>query len=139
MNARILIKGLIVSLLCVVNGGGFTVISQNLDLRTGKGLEMGGFKSEEGITFPLKDDIPLFSFIISGSYLTSSQGAAILNGDHFEVNFGDTLKCEISPFKGPEKGWKAHLIIHNMTGDTIDIENIVPFGESPDLCAISYF
>lgn len=106
--------------------------SQELKFDNGSGLKLKYYLNINDQVTEFKNDVPLFSFLINGKSITTSSAHVQHEEGNFHLLFGDTLLCEILPEKDSDRGWAAVVKIHNKTGDTIEIENIVPFGESPD-------
>lgn len=97
-----------------------------------KGLKAGIFVDSALREFRLEQEVPLFSFMVDGRIVHTTQAEAHEEEGTFFLDFGDALSCVVQPETGFSPGWKAAVKITNNTGDTVDIENLVPFGESPE-------
>jgi len=109
-----------------------TAYSQELSLNIDRGLSVGQFIDQKNKVIEILDNVPFFSLMMDGDILYSDEGTGELYAGIFKLAFGDSLECEITVQEGFSPGWKALVRIYNNTGDTIDIENLVPFGESKD-------
>jgi formylglycine-generating enzyme required for sulfatase activity len=103
---------------------------QELFLKTDLGLELKEFNSRNKKKYRIREGTPFFSFMVNGKVVTTLEAESRLEGNRYLVRLSETLKCEITPSQGFARGWKVFLKIHNISGDTIEVENIVPFGES---------
>jgi gamma-glutamyl hercynylcysteine S-oxide synthase len=85
--------------------------SQSLKLSSGEEINVIGYTDRNGKSYRIPKGYPLVTYLVDGK----SSG-----------------KAEIAVDQAFEKGWKCTVTISNDSDDTIDIENIVPFGETPD-------
>jgi formylglycine-generating enzyme required for sulfatase activity len=108
------------------------VKAQSLQLNTSDGMRAGIFTDTNTQAYQVDEEVPFFSLIVNGNLLSSIQADAHSDQDKYFFNFGDALQGEVIPQNGFSPGWKAIIKITNNTGDTIDIENVVPFGQSAD-------
>ena len=105
-------------------------------------LENFGFSIREGLkvetlifsdSSQVKPDeaFPLFSFELNGKYHQSDDVNAGLAGTRFVLNFEESLKITFRSFGGNHPGWRGEIRFENEGFDTIEICNVLPFGESP--------
>jgi len=75
---------------------------------------------------------PLFSFVANGKiHLLEEAKLELLQNGPFHV-FDDQVQVMVLRQHDAEPTIKYYIRIYNHSLDTIDIENVVPFGESPD-------
>jgi formylglycine-generating enzyme required for sulfatase activity len=110
----------------------FAVIvhSQNLTLATQKGLKVIGFTDRHNNNYELPETFPLFTFQVNGKIYSVGDASAQLKDTNCDFSFEDQITGELFLEQQYKKGWKCRVVIQNNTGDTVDIENIVPFGET---------
>jgi hypothetical protein len=104
--------------------------SQNLQLSANKGLLVTGYTDRKNGNFLFMETFPLFSFQVNGKIYSSDDAKAQLKDSSYILSFENQVSGEVIEERRFNKGWKCRIVIKNNTGDTIDVENIVPFGET---------
>ncbi len=66
--------------------------------------------------------LPLASFVLDGKLFYSNQSE----------KFKNKLGVQLSHFKNTDFGAEATITFNNVSADTIQLKNVVPFGESPE-------
>ncbi|MCK9398915.1 MAG: formylglycine-generating enzyme family protein [Bacteroidales bacterium] len=106
------------------------VHSQTLKLATQKGLKVIGFTDRHNNNYELPETFPLFTFQVNGKIYSVGDASAQMKDTICTFSFENQITGEVFPEQQYRKGWKCRVVIQNNTGDTVDIENIVPFGET---------
>ena len=76
----------------------------------------------------IKIPVSLFSLEIDKKKYFSSDAKVIKEGELYRYQFTNGIQGSLEPVPGFEQGWKAVLKIINISIDTIEISNVVPFG-----------
>jgi formylglycine-generating enzyme required for sulfatase activity len=105
--------------------------SQILSISSQKGLNVIEYSSREHIKTQLQDDIQLFSFKVDGKSYNLKTARLEQKDTSILFSFDDHITAEVFAGKTSQKGWKCRIVIYNNTADTVDIENVVPFSETP--------
>ncbi|MFA6126085.1 MAG: SUMF1/EgtB/PvdO family nonheme iron enzyme [Bacteroidales bacterium] len=109
-----------------------------INLNTSKGIEVSGFQDKSGKVYEAA--LPLISFRLGEQLIDTRQMAIISAGDSTVARLDTRLEMVFRNESGFSPGWKGTVRIKNLTaGDTIEIWNIVPFGEAPDKVYITGF
>lgn len=106
------------------------VHSQNLKLATQKGLKVVGYTDRKNNNYELPDTFPLYTFQVNGKIYSVGDASAQMKDTTCDFSFEDQITGEVFLEQQYKKGWMCRVVIQNNTGDTVDIENIVPFGET---------
>lgn len=104
--------------------------SQNLQLSIQKGLTIAYYSDHNQTLHKIPGEVPLFSFRLNGNIYSSGDALLQRKDTSYNFYFKNLISGEIFPEPYNKKGWKCRIILQNNTGDTVDIENIVPFGET---------
>lgn len=67
-----------------------------------------------------QDAVPLVSFMVNGKLYQSGN----------TVDFSSKLKVQLSEMKTTATGLAANIVFTNLSKDTLQLENVVPFGEN---------
>ena len=102
---------------------------QKIGLGTHRGLSVYYYIKGSGEKIEVRDNVPLFSFIADELMYNTLQADVTIINDSLRLDFGGALKCEIASDTAFRKGWKGVVKLFNLTEDTLEIENVVPFGE----------
>lgn len=105
---------------------------ENLGLSTSEGLRVQRLVLSDTSQFSLEIPIPVFSFELDGKYHQSDDVDASLSGTRFVMNFEKSLLVTFTSFGGGHPGWRGEITFENNGFDTLEISNILPFGESQD-------
>jgi formylglycine-generating enzyme required for sulfatase activity len=74
----------------------------------------------------------LFSFQVNGKIHSLADVTARADDSAYSFYFDDGISGQVIPAENFTGGWKCRIIITNNSEDTVDIENLVPFGEVDD-------
>ena len=74
----------------------------------------------------------LFSFILGEKLVKSSDCFGEFEKDSLRINFDGKLMISWKPDSEFSPGFKARLLFQNISGDTLELHNLVPFGENQD-------
>ncbi|MCD4770166.1 MAG: formylglycine-generating enzyme family protein [Bacteroidales bacterium] len=105
---------------------------ENFGLSIGEGLKVETLLFSDSSQVKTDDAFPLFSFELNGKYHQSDDVNASLAGTRFILNFEESLKITFRSFGGNHPGWKGEIKFENQGFDTIEICNVLPFGENPE-------
>ena len=89
-----------------------------------KGLKVAELNGE----YRFAESVPLFSVQLNGKTVTplgseSSSEGTLIDG---------RIRAQVRPVENTEKGLKYEIVLTNVSRDTINVQNVVPFGETPD-------
>lgn len=118
----------------------YTLLSQSLDnfgLSVSGGLKIEKFLLSDSTTISPGKSIPVFSFELNGRLRNSNDVGASLAGNRFILNFEESLRVTFISYGGGHPGWKGEVVFENGGFDTLEIGNVVPFGESKDIVYIT--
>ena len=101
-----------------------------------KKLLVNSFSCNDSEIF-LPQPVPLFSFILDGKIFYSTDAEINFSGKRISFDFGNGISGELFLNEKFDRCWKAVLQLENHTNDTVILENIVPFGESPEYIYIT--
>lgn len=87
------------------------------------------FKDVTGHLTEPAESIPVFSFKLDEKNLNTLAADKVSQAAVFE--FDQKLKVTVEPTNDFEPGWKGQLVFENISNDTVEVSNVVPFGESP--------
>lgn len=104
----------------------------NIGLSTSDGLTLQRLLLSDSGQIDLANPQPLFSFVLNGKYRQSDDVNAILTGTRFILNYDESLKVTFASFGGNHPGWRGEIVFENKGYDTLEISNVLPFGENPD-------
>ncbi|MDD4645099.1 MAG: formylglycine-generating enzyme family protein [Bacteroidales bacterium] len=111
---------------------------KTLKLRTNKGLEVSGFQDNSGKIHD--SSLPLISFRLGEVLVDTRQMAVVATGDSTVARLDDRIEMIFKSESGFAPGWKGTVKIRNLAKkDTLEIWNVVPFGEAPDKVYITGF
>jgi formylglycine-generating enzyme required for sulfatase activity len=109
-----------------------TAIPQSLrDFRfTGNNrLAVESFFLSDGSVSELARPRPLFSFLVNGKYVGSNDLEALRTDDRYVMSHNNGLKISFAPSGDSLQAWTGEIIFENTGPDTLNISNVVPFGE----------
>lgn len=107
--------------------------AQELRLETGDGLQALAFAPQQGPALAFAQPLPLFSMLVDD--VPVDAGAAQLLAapdDTLRFRFDNGLTGKLTTDAAFAPGWKAVVTLTNTTGDTVKVENVVPFGARED-------
>lgn len=109
-----------------------------INLKTTKGLVISSFRDNSGIMH--EATLPLISFRLGEQLIDTRQMDVVSVGDSMVARLD--IRLEIVFWNEPAfaPGWKGNVKIRNLTKkDTLEVWNIVPFGEAPEKVYITGF
>lgn len=110
---------------------------ENLALSVSGGLRIEKFLLSDSVTIDPGESVPVFSFELNGRLRNSDDVGATLAGTRFILNYEESLRVTFTSYGGGYPGWKGEVMFENGGFDTLEISNIVPFGESNDIVYIT--
>jgi len=111
---------------------------KSVGIETDKGLVVSRFQDNSGKGHDAT--LPLISFRLKEQLIDTRQMQVISTGDSTVARFDNRLEIVYSIAPGFTPGWKGTVKIRNITKkDTLEVRNIVPFGEAPDKVYITGF
>jgi gamma-glutamyl hercynylcysteine S-oxide synthase len=125
-------KSSLLSILIVLVFLSKTIYSQQLTLSVQNGINVTAYTDSAHNTHKLADISPLFTFLVNGKIYNTANARSVITDSSYIFLFQDNITGEVVVYQGFTKGWECRMVIHNNTGDTVDIENVVPFGETED-------
>jgi len=105
---------------------------QNLGISTADGLTVHRFILSDSINVNAENPMPVFSFELNGRYHQSDDISSVLAGTRFMMNFEESLRVTFTSFGGGHPGWRGEITFENGGFDTLEISNVLPFGENKD-------
>ena len=117
---------IIIALVNFARGAAQTI--RDIEIDQSKGFSIVAFIPDNGNKQNIKIPVSLFSLEINNEKLFSSDAQVIKEGEVFRYQFTGSIEGSLEPVPGFEQGWKAVLTINNISADTIEISNVVPFG-----------
>ena len=108
------------------------VVAQDLKdiLWNGTGIRVISFQLSTGIRIPVTENIPLFSFHVRDKLVSSDQAKQISEGNATKLSFSEGITVHLKRDTTFRKGWKSTMTFSNSSVDTLELFNVVPFGES---------
>ncbi len=101
----------------------------SVELTTVKGLGVTGYTSRSGAGISGKDTLPLFSFELNDTVITSLSVNAVVEGDSIRWTSSKGIAGSVKIEKNFNRGWKATVTFLNTTAQKQKISGIVPLGE----------
>jgi gamma-glutamyl hercynylcysteine S-oxide synthase len=104
---------------------------QSLDLSTSKGIGVAGFASGSGAAVRCADTLPLFTFELNDTTISSLSVSASASGDSICWTHFSGLQGSLKVVKHFGRGWKAVVAFRNESPGKQQISNVVPLGVGP--------
>lgn len=105
---------------------------ENIGLSTSQGLTLQRLILSDSSQIDLDNPQPLFSFKLNGRYRQSDDVNASLTGTRFFLSYEESLRVSFTSFGGNHPGWRGEIVFENEGFDTLEISNVLPFGENPE-------
>jgi gamma-glutamyl hercynylcysteine S-oxide synthase len=102
-----------------------------IDLGTGGGLTVRGFTGADGRITVLPKPVPLFSFSLNESPVSSASFTARQIADSIAWQFHPKLAGAVRVRSLARRGVQVDVTFRNISRDTLTLANIVPLGEDP--------
>ncbi len=95
---------------------------------------IGGFNAEsftlsDGTVLKMAPSRPLFSFLLNGKYVSSSDISVVNDSGLYSRVYGNGVRVTCSFGSQASDNWTAEVIFENTGKDTVTLSNVVPFGE----------
>lgn len=103
---------------------------QEINVSTKSPLSVLSVKSDQGLQN--LDNQVLFSLLIGEHKINSLAFSPVRYQDSIWYRYENQLEVYWEADPGFAKGFKGKIRIRNISSDTLEIHNLVPFGESPD-------
>ncbi len=103
---------------------------QHIGINTNKGLSMNRYVTTDQDAH--KVNIPLFSIDINDKTFSSANASALYTGEGIEFSMVNGIKGILKQEEDFEKAWKAKIRFKNISPDTIELSNVVPFTTNTD-------
>jgi gamma-glutamyl hercynylcysteine S-oxide synthase len=123
--------------LCFIISGLLTIALQGIHAQQSELSVRGGIKvtraaDKSVLNQKLALDYPLFTFQVDGELFNISGAVSRTTDSSYIFSFINNITGEIIEDQIFKEGWKCRIVIRNNSDDTVEIENVVPFGETPD-------
>lgn len=105
---------------------------KTLDISTARGLVVTGFRSGTGAQSPCKDTLPLFTFELNDTVVSSFRFSAAKEKDSIRWTHPSGIVGSIRILQNFDRGWKALIMFRNSSTQKKQISNVVPLGVAPD-------
>jgi gamma-glutamyl hercynylcysteine S-oxide synthase len=103
----------------------------SLDVTTHRGLGIAGFSSGPGAPVRCTDTLPLFTFELNDTTVSSLHFLASVGGDSIQWTHKSDMQGSVKVVKGFDRGWKAVVTFRNGSFRKQQISNVVPLGVDP--------
>lgn len=112
-----------------------TLMTVSISDRAGLGTD--SFVLTDSTSLNLIRNKPVISFLVDDKNYNTYNTGAIKDEDVYIQVFDERLKVMFQPFPVSLTGWKGEFIFENISGDTVSVSNIVPFGTDSDAIYIT--
>lgn len=103
-----------------------------LDISVSRGLAVTGFSSGTDARISCKDTLPLFTFELNDTLVSSFRFSAVREKDSIRWTHASGIGGSIKIQEHFDRGWKALLTFRNASTTKQQISNVVPLGVTPD-------
>ena len=111
---------------------------KQISLRTNDGIVVNRFSDNGGKAH--EANLPLITFRLGEKLMDTREMKVVSTGDSTIARSEDRLEVVFKNEKAFSPGWKGYVTIRNLTKkDTLEVWNIVPFGEAADKVYITGF
>lgn len=119
-------------LILVLSPGANAQFIKSLGIVAGHGLRVTSYRASDGSRIDCGETLPLFTFELNDSVVSSFSGTAISSGDSLlwwlESGIGGSVRFE----KSFDRGRKAVVTFRNISKQKQEVSNVVPLGVAPD-------
>jgi formylglycine-generating enzyme required for sulfatase activity len=105
---------------------------RSLGLVAGDGVRVAAYEMSDGNRVQLGHNLPLFTFDLNDTLVSSFAAYAQVTPDSIIWTFGSSIVGCVKVEKGFRRGWKALVTFHNSSQQKQQISNVVPLGVSQD-------
>ena len=103
-----------------------------LQIDTSRGLTVPSFADGAGSTHSFTRAVPLFTFELNDSVVSSADARGAVDGDSIRWRLPSGIEGAIKVQPDFARGWKAVVTFRNSSSSKQRISNVVPLGEAPD-------
>ena len=105
---------------------------KTLEFGTTRGIVVTGFNRAAGDLIRCKDTLPLFTFELNDTLISSSTGDVIPGQDSTRWISTAGIEATLKIGKNFSRGWKGIIAFRNTSNRKQQISNVVPLGATPD-------
>lgn len=105
---------------------------QTLEISTARGLAVTGFQSGTGTKSICNDTLPLFTFELNDTLVSSFRFSAVQEKDSLRWTHKPGIEGSVRIQRNFDRGWKAIVTFLNASATKQQISNVVPLGAIPD-------
>ncbi len=105
---------------------------KSLELFTSRGVGVSGYQARDGGRVQCRDTLPLFTYELNDTVVSSLASTAVVEGDSIRWSFSSGIVGSVKFEKGFQRGWKAVVTFRNSSGRKQQISNVVPLGVGND-------
>jgi iron(II)-dependent oxidoreductase len=110
---------------------GLSQVIRSIGFAAPSGLVVNNLQFADGSA--QSTDMPLISFRLGETLIDTRQFKVVSTKDSVVARLDNRLELVFRQDEGFRPGWKGTVILKNLTRrDTLEVWNIVPFGENPD-------
>jgi formylglycine-generating enzyme required for sulfatase activity len=103
---------------------------QSIQIASDEGISVTGFVSDQGMVIPA--NVPLITFRLGETLIDTRQMLFVRQEDSLIARLDNRIELVYAGDPGFSPGWKGTVTLRNITPkDTLEVWNIVPFGEDP--------
>ncbi len=103
-----------------------------LGVVVGRGLIVTSYQAGDGMRIDCKETLPLFTFELNDSVVSSFSGMATRSGDSLIWSMKAGIGASVKVDKSFDRGRKAVVTFRNTSNQKQKISNVVPLGVAPD-------
>jgi gamma-glutamyl hercynylcysteine S-oxide synthase len=96
----------------------------------GTGIRVIAFQTSDGTRIPVQESLPLFTFHVRDRLVSSEQAKVTPEGNATKLTFTEGLVVQLKRDTTFRNGWKSTVNFYNSSADTLEVYNVVPFGET---------
>jgi gamma-glutamyl hercynylcysteine S-oxide synthase len=104
---------------------------RSIDLTAPRGLAVPGYHAGDGNAIRCKEALPLFTFELNDSTLSSIDCLVVAAEDNLRWSHASGIDGSLRIERGFSRGWKAIVTFHNSSGTNQQLSNVVPLGADP--------
>jgi gamma-glutamyl hercynylcysteine S-oxide synthase len=108
----------------------FSQTIHNVAISQETGLTVRSISINDSASLTLGKERPLFSYAVNGKLYSSADIRLTKTNEEFSGTASNRLKIHFSPSKETSGEWSGSIIFENTGNDTLQLGNVVPFGES---------
>jgi len=105
---------------------------KSIEIATDRGLGFASYQASDGTRIECRELLPLFTFELNDSVVSSFSGTAISSGDSLIWSSTSGINASVKVEKSFDRGCKAVVTFRNASSQRQAISNVVPLGVAPD-------